>query len=48
MLLVHHAEDPKTIALNLLDKVPVKSEDLEGWEVLEFAGLFQVGDIVTM
>lgn len=48
VFLVHHAKDPEAVALDLLDEVAVKGQDLEGREVLELADLVQVGDIVTM
>ena len=48
VLLVHHAEDPEAVALDLLNEVAVEGQDLEGREVLQLADLFQVGDIVSM
>ena len=48
VLLVHHAEDPEAVALDLLDEVAVEGQDLEGREVLQLADLFQVGDIVAV
>ena len=48
MLLVHHAKDPEAVTLDLLDKVAVEGQDLEGGEVLELADLVQVRDIVSM
>ena len=48
VLLVHHAEDPEAVALDLLDEIAVEGQDLEGREVLQLADLFQVGDIVAV
>jgi len=48
MFFVHHAEDPQTVPLDLLDEVSVKCQNLEGRKFLELADLIQICDIITM
>ena len=48
MSLVHHAEDPKAISLDLLNEVTIEGEDLQGRQILELADFIQVRDIIAM
>ena len=34
MFFVHHAKDPETVALDLLDEVSVEGQDLQSWKFL--------------